>query len=585
MTIGKPRIKGPLKNISTDRMLMPASRKKRQDWNVVNNYSTQSTINILTKEKKLCEQKTKTITVIGVSSNKNKWNETIRKQKGVKLGFGPTKKWDLKVNKEIDLEYEQESDDVIINDDYNNVKGPEMRPVTATIIKVKEEEDTSSVSSYDVFQNVIIKRTGYEFGLGGSALKKGGLGGYGAYQLGLGSGGIGGIGLLKDRKDFEFGMNGMGVGKRTLEFGMSGIGGGKRTLEFGMTGIGGGTSLIDRRNLDYGIGGIGFGSGLRERKDLEFGIGGLRTSPGLIRDKKILDFGISNVGVGSGLLKDKSGFGYEFSLRNGGGSGLLQTKEGLDVGLGMSGEKVRKSGGVKYEYEYLNPSNSKTVITQTKIINEKSPRIYNSNGNILNSGISMSKNSYGDITKNVTEENIKLANLPTLGEQGKQNVFKLRVSSTSENEQKNKYDKTVKSLASQTKNLIGNGNINTMSASSMNAGMNIRNSNSMNAAMNSMNANNMSSNSMNVMNAAMSNMNAMGSINSMNSMNAAMNSMNAINNTMNAAMNSKNVRNMNMGMNMGMNMRDTRNIIIGDKKMKKIEFVREEPEQKNYLKV
>jgi hypothetical protein len=457
-----------------------------------------------------------------------------------------------------------------------------MRPVTATIIKVKEEEDTSSVSSYDVFQNVIVKRTGYEFGLGGSALKKGGLGSYGAYQLGLGSGGIGGIGLLKDRKDFEFGMNGMGVGKRTLEFGMSGIGGGKRTLEFGMTGIGGGTSLIDRRNLDYGIGGIGFGSGLRERKDLEFGIGGLRTSPGLIRDKKILDFGISNVGVGSGLLKDKSGFGYEFSLRNGGGSGLLQTKEGLDVGLGMSGEKVRKSGGVKYEYEYLNPSNSKTVITQTKIINEKSPRIYNSNGNILNSGISMSKNSYGDITKNVTEENIKLANLPTFGEQGKQNVFKLRVSSTSENEQKNKYDKTVKSLASQTKNLIGNGNINTMSASSMNAGMNIRNSNSMNAAMNSMNANNMSSNSMNVMNAAMSNMNAMGSINSMNSMNAAMNSMNAINNTMNAAMNSKNVRNMNMGINVGMNMRDTRNI-IGERK--KVELIREENEQPNFLKI
>jgi hypothetical protein len=206
-------------------MLMPASRKKRQDWNVVNNYSTQSTINILTKEKKLCEQKTKTITVLGTSSNRNKWNETIRKQKGVKLGFGPTKKWDLKVNKEIDLEFEQESDDVIINDDYNNVKGPEMRPVTATIIKVKEEEDTSSVSSYDVFQNVIIKRTGYEFGLGGTALKKGGLEGYGAYQLGLGSGGIGGIGLLKDRKDLEFGMNGMGVGKRTLEFGMSGIGG------------------------------------------------------------------------------------------------------------------------------------------------------------------------------------------------------------------------------------------------------------------------------------------------------------------------------------------------------------------------
>ena len=262
----------------------------------------------------------------------------------------------------------------------------------------------------------------------------------------------------------------------------------------------------------------------------------------------------------------------------------MQAKEGQDIGLGMSGGKIRKSGGVKYEYEYSNPSNSRAIITETKIINEKSPRIYNSSsGNILNAGVSISKNEYGDINKNVAEESYKLANFPSLGEQGKQNVFKLRVSSTSENEQKNKYDKTVKSLASQTKNLIGN--VNMMSANSINEARNSMNANSVNAAMNNMSANNMSSNSMNVMNAAMSNMNAMSSANSMGNMNSAINSMNAINNTMNASMNSKNIKFMNMGMNKGMNIRDTRNIIIGDKKMKKIEFVREEPEQKNYLRV
>ena len=37
-------------------------------------------------------------------------------------------------------------DDVIINDDYNNIKGPEIRPNTATIIKVNEKDETSSVS-------------------------------------------------------------------------------------------------------------------------------------------------------------------------------------------------------------------------------------------------------------------------------------------------------------------------------------------------------------------------------------------------------------------------------------------------------
>lgn len=41
MTIGKLRLTDPLKNISTDRMLMPASRKKSK---IINDYSEQSTI-------------------------------------------------------------------------------------------------------------------------------------------------------------------------------------------------------------------------------------------------------------------------------------------------------------------------------------------------------------------------------------------------------------------------------------------------------------------------------------------------------------------------------------------------------------
>jgi len=96
------------------------------------------------------------------TTKKNKWDNKIRKQKGIKLGFPSTKKWYLKICKENDILYEQEADDVIINDDYNNVKGPEMRPITATIIKVNEEEETSSVSSYDVFENLIIKKANYE---------------------------------------------------------------------------------------------------------------------------------------------------------------------------------------------------------------------------------------------------------------------------------------------------------------------------------------------------------------------------------------------------------------------------------------
>ncbi len=169
MTIEKTKIETPLENVSTDKLEMPATTKRRQNWNLVNNLSSESTVNILTNEKKLSEQKIRPLTVLGDTTKKNKWDNKIRKQKGIKLGFPSTKKWYLKICKENDILYEQEADDVIINDDYNNVKGPEMRPITATIIKVNEEEETSSVSSYDVFENLIIKKANYEFDYGSKA--------------------------------------------------------------------------------------------------------------------------------------------------------------------------------------------------------------------------------------------------------------------------------------------------------------------------------------------------------------------------------------------------------------------------------
>ena len=49
-----------------------------------------------------------------------------------------------------------------------------MRPIVVTVLKVHEEDETSSVTSYDVFQNVIIKKSNLniEFGnKGAMALK------------------------------------------------------------------------------------------------------------------------------------------------------------------------------------------------------------------------------------------------------------------------------------------------------------------------------------------------------------------------------------------------------------------------------
>ncbi len=92
MTIEKAKIEAPLENIMTDKLQMLASRKKRQNWNLVNNLSSESILNILAKDKKLLEQKIRPLTVLSDVNKENKWNNKIRKQKGIKLGFYSTKK-------------------------------------------------------------------------------------------------------------------------------------------------------------------------------------------------------------------------------------------------------------------------------------------------------------------------------------------------------------------------------------------------------------------------------------------------------------------------------------------------------------
>ena len=426
----------PLENVAIERMEMPPAKARRQDWNLVNTLSSESTINLLTKEKVIEEQNIKTITVLGRPSDKNKWNEKSRQNNGPKFSFGPSKKnWILHICKEIDILYEQEADDVIINDDYNNVKGPEMRPVTATIIKVKEEDDTSSASSYDVFQNLIIKKTTYEYGYGGSSSLFKKKGGYG-YEL------------------------------------------------------------------DFGNGGLGMSSLMKRKKNLEFGIGAG-----------------AEAGAGSGSLS--------------GNNFISQTK-------------IITTG--KSQQNYMGSSNG---------------------GNFMYRGTA----GDGDSKNKISEESYKYVSFTSFGDQGKQSM-KLRVSS--ENAQKNKYDKTVKSLATQTKNLIGNMNMRDMNIN-MKDNMNMRG-----MYMRDMNMkNNMDMGGMHMRDMNMKNNMDMGGM--------YMRDMNMKNNmgmggTYIRGMNIKN--NMNMGSmyvkEMNMNMRDTRNI-IGERK--KVELIREENEQPNFLKI
>ena len=434
IVIEKTKVESPLQNIQTDRINMPAATRRRQDWNLLNNLSSESTINILSKQKILAEQRAGIVTTLGDSVVRNKWNDKMRQQKGLKLSYGPTKRWNIKICKEIDLFFEQEADEVIINDDYNNVKGPEMRPVTATIIKVKDEDDSSSVASYDVFQHLIIKKTNVEYGFGGSGtgsganiLRKG-------YELGLG----GESSLIKNRKNIELGFSGMGKGKNGFSYAYE--------YKSGNGGISGSGFETKGR---YQIGSSGIASGM----GLGMDIGGGST----IQKKEIQirsSSGLASGGMASGMA---SGMVSGMGLGMGTSMGI-----GMDSGVGKGNTNFKSS---QYTFKASGPNFNKNISTTTKIIStrEQSNGQYingASDSNMINAGVSMNKAIYGDMSaKAGGESQYRFSGYNSLGEEGNQNMIKLRISNRSENEQKNKYDQTVKALASQTNNAIGNGKI------------------------------------------------------------------------------------------------------------------------------
>ena len=156
--------------IVSESILMPPERKRRPNWNLVNTSSLESTVDYLVKEKIIEQQSLNPITLIEENTLKNKWQNKIKKQLGTRLTYKKKDKrlkWTLSIcSKVIDLFFERSIDDVVINDDYNNVQGPQMRPIIVTVLKANEADDTSSIASYDVFQNLVIKKGTLNFELG-----------------------------------------------------------------------------------------------------------------------------------------------------------------------------------------------------------------------------------------------------------------------------------------------------------------------------------------------------------------------------------------------------------------------------------
>ena len=257
---------------------------------------------------------------------------------------------------------------------------------------------------YDVFQNVIVKNTNIEYGFGGSKS----LEGKRSLELGFANGASGSL-----------------RNKNYLDFAINSIGG----LEKKKFGSGYEAGLMARYGAGLGRG-MGLGAGAR------YG-------------------GVSGAGGSSGFS-----YRYEFSSSNDAGN-MSQKKNAYQLGLGMGGEKSQSSN---YEFKLTGPSFGKKIASQTNIVateNLSGNNVEsNSVSNAMNAGISINKISGNLNIKSGGERERNISSFSSFGEQGSQNMIRLRVNSNAENEQKNRYDKTVKSLASQTKSLIGNGSSN-----------------------------------------------------------------------------------------------------------------------------
>lgn len=159
-----------------------------------------------------------------------------------------TKKSKIKICTEICIIFEQEADD----DDYNNVKCPEMRPVTSIIIKVKDEDDFSLVVSY----GVIIKKTNIKYGFGVKGTGSGGNILRKVNELGLG----GNTSLIKNINNLELGFPVIGKSKIGFSY----------TYEFKLNNGGISGNEFEAKGK-YQIGSLGISSGMGLGMDIRDG--------------------------------------------------------------------------------------------------------------------------------------------------------------------------------------------------------------------------------------------------------------------------------------------------------------------------
>ena len=133
---------------------------RTKDWNKLIKTRREVQINMAIRKRKkgaLSKQRVQPVIIKGTNKNKNNWNDIIKKQKESNIKIDKTKKEDNNFTfaKGDEVFIENQSDEILVNDDYNIVEQNYTRPIRANIHKVQEySEEESKSSDYNVLNGI-----------------------------------------------------------------------------------------------------------------------------------------------------------------------------------------------------------------------------------------------------------------------------------------------------------------------------------------------------------------------------------------------------------------------------------------------
>ena len=133
---------------------------RTKDWNKLIKTRREVQINMAIRKRKkgaLSKQRVQPVIIKGTNKNKNNWNDIIKKQKESNIKINKTEKEDNNFTfaKGDEVFIENQSDEILVNDDYNIVEQNYTRPIRANIHKVQEySEEESKSSDYNVLNGI-----------------------------------------------------------------------------------------------------------------------------------------------------------------------------------------------------------------------------------------------------------------------------------------------------------------------------------------------------------------------------------------------------------------------------------------------